>query len=132
MAYRGANAELFEKVIEKVAFPNFPMPITLRVRGGGLHISICTADRDNANKPTIFDFHEEIPPWFQGPADVQTVLEWIMETVKKAMDHELEEHFQFDGMRLLDPHAPRQEVSNFRPDAVIDDLFKGPGQGKHG
>lgn len=132
MPYRGANAELFQKVIEKVAFPNFPMPISLRVRGDAFLVTICTADRDNPNKRTIFEYHEEVPPWFQGPADVQTVLEWVMQTVKKAMDHELEEHFQFDGMRLLDPHAARQEVSNFRPDAVIDDLFKKTGQGKHG
>jgi hypothetical protein len=119
-----ANPALLEFVLKKVKFPNFPLPIRMQMKGGGLYIEIDSKDRETGLH-CLVQCYRPIPPWFRGPSDIEHMLYWIKDEVMGLIRHEVEEFMLFDGHRVFDPHKPKQVRPQMMPQQAIDALFGG-------
>src|SRR5687767_2480186 len=95
----------FAELVARVAFPCFPIPISMSVVGGSLKIIIPTKDRERIDRHTMVMSQQPIPPLVL-PRDEEAALRWIYEKVAGLLEHELREAMTVGGRRLLDPHLP--------------------------
>ncbi len=129
-ASKPPNIVLAKDIISKISFPNFPLPIAVRlVSSSCIEVTVTTLDRvvqENRSPASIvLTSRKEVPPWFQGPQDVEAICRWVLDEVMSLLKHEVDEHFLLNGQRVFDPHQPVSRFPGYNPQQALGDLFPG-------
>ena len=123
------NLALVRDIISTISFPQFPLPISVRLLGRAIEITLHTRDRTTSPvpghipAPIVLTSKKEAPPWFQGPQDIEKICMWVIEEVMDLLKHEVMEHFLLNGERVLDPHKAIRATPGFLPEQALKDLF---------